>query len=248
MARALGGRQQRLRSSVLINDDLLIDLSPDFLTVSAACGPLDGLRFVLLTHAHEDHCALHQLMYKSTDTLLDVYVNEKCRAKYLAADGEIGGIKGAAFHTLHPFDVLRLADYTVTALPANHAPDQEAVMFLLEQGGKRFLYAEDTGRFPQTALEYLAARRCDLISMDCAFCMAKPEATQAHLGLSAFREHMEILKKQGTADENTVFIAQHFSHSGLIADNKAYSHDALEQLMLPMGIQPAFDGLSIVLP
>ena len=248
MARALGGRQQRLRSSVLINDDLLIDLSPDFLTVSAACGPLDGLRFVLLTHAHEDHCALHQLMYKSTEAPLDVYGNEKCRAKYLAADSEIGGIKNTAFHTLHPFDVLRLADYTVTALPANHAPDQEAVMFLLEQGGKRFLYAEDTGRFPQTALEYLAARRCDLISMDCAFCTAKPEATQAHLGLSAFREHMEILKKQGTADENTVFIAQHFSHSGLIADNKAYSHDALEQLMLPMGIQPAFDGLSIVLP
>ena len=155
MARALGGRQKRLRSSVLINDDLLIDLSPDFLTVSAACGPLDGLRFVLLTHAHEDHCALHQLMYKSTETPLDVYGNEKCRAKYLAADGEIGGIKGAAFHTLHPFDVLRLADYTVTALPANHAPDQEAVMFLLEQGGNAFFMPRIPGASRRPPLNIL---------------------------------------------------------------------------------------------
>ncbi len=46
-----GRPQKRLRSSVLINDDLLIDLTPIFLTVYRACGPLDGCALPL-THAH----------------------------------------------------------------------------------------------------------------------------------------------------------------------------------------------------
>ncbi len=55
-ARALGGRDVRLRSAALINDDLLIDLGPD---VPAACArlgiALGRVQAALVTHPHRDH-------------------------------------------------------------------------------------------------------------------------------------------------------------------------------------------------
>ncbi len=108
--------------------------------------------------------------------------------------------------------MLHLAD-TVTALPQITPLDQEAVMFLRE--GENASLCRGYRALPQVTLEYLAARRCDLISMDCAFCMAKTGGDAGASGLSAFREHGNS-KKQGTADENTVFIAQHFSIRGLL--------------------------------
>src|SRR4051812_7715991 len=55
-ARALGGPSLRKRSSLLINDDLLIDLGPDVIAASLMHGiSLARLRCCLQTHEHEDH-------------------------------------------------------------------------------------------------------------------------------------------------------------------------------------------------
>lgn len=52
-ARSLGGPSLRKRSSILINDDLLIDLGPDIMTASNLhARPLTKVRYCLQTHAH----------------------------------------------------------------------------------------------------------------------------------------------------------------------------------------------------
>jgi len=54
-ARELGGRNIRLRSSVLINDDLLIDFC-DLVPAAAFCGvELSKVETLLITHNHADH-------------------------------------------------------------------------------------------------------------------------------------------------------------------------------------------------
>jgi phosphoribosyl 1,2-cyclic phosphate phosphodiesterase len=57
-ARLQGGRDVRLRSAVLVNDDLLIDVGPDLPAAAARLGlSLAAVQAVLLTHPHGDHLA-----------------------------------------------------------------------------------------------------------------------------------------------------------------------------------------------
>lgn len=56
ISRAKGGKNNRKRSSVLVNDDLLIDIGPDIYSASAQHGiSLDNVKICLQTHSHEDH-------------------------------------------------------------------------------------------------------------------------------------------------------------------------------------------------
>jgi phosphoribosyl 1,2-cyclic phosphate phosphodiesterase len=57
-ARQLGGRDVRLRSAALVNDDLLIDAGPDVPAAAARLGlGLAGVQAALITHPHVDHLA-----------------------------------------------------------------------------------------------------------------------------------------------------------------------------------------------
>jgi phosphoribosyl 1,2-cyclic phosphodiesterase len=65
-ARALGGPSLRKRSSLLINDDLLIDLGPDIMTASNMHGhPLFNVRYCLQTHGHADHLDTSHFLSRS---------------------------------------------------------------------------------------------------------------------------------------------------------------------------------------
>ncbi len=55
-ARRVKGKSFRLRSHALINDELLIDLSPDLLVSSYLREkPLHDIKYVVQTHPHMDH-------------------------------------------------------------------------------------------------------------------------------------------------------------------------------------------------
>lgn len=57
-ARRDGGRDARLRSALLVNDDLLIDAGPDVPAAAARLGhSLATVQAVLVTHPHADHLA-----------------------------------------------------------------------------------------------------------------------------------------------------------------------------------------------
>ena len=55
-ARINGGKDFRKRSSVLINNDLLIDFGPDTVSSSFTYNkPVTNIRYLLQTHPHSDH-------------------------------------------------------------------------------------------------------------------------------------------------------------------------------------------------
>src|SRR5262245_39053237 len=57
-AREHGGRDVRLRSALLVNDDLLVDAGPDLPAAAARLGiALAAAQAVLVTHPHIDHLA-----------------------------------------------------------------------------------------------------------------------------------------------------------------------------------------------
>ena len=55
-SRKIGGRNIRKRSSIIINDELLIDLGPDVINACNMYGVDAGrIRYLLQTHSHSDH-------------------------------------------------------------------------------------------------------------------------------------------------------------------------------------------------
>src|SRR5512136_2933531 len=64
--RELGGRNVRCRSSVLINDDLLIDYGPDT-SAQATRFRLDltCVRDIVFTHSHLDHLCTYDLWFRT---------------------------------------------------------------------------------------------------------------------------------------------------------------------------------------
>ena len=130
-AKKKGGRCNRVRSQLLINDELLVDFGPDTLTNSIKYGfDTASLTDVLITHSHADHYCPNDIAYRrngfasvlkhSTLTLHGTkHLEEEFRARVeeRAFDNMNGTV---TFNALAPFVPTRILSYTVTALPARH--------------------------------------------------------------------------------------------------------------------------------
>jgi len=156
---------------------------------------------------------------------------------------------------MKPFVPVEIEGYTVTALQAVHYRDhgdgkafpvtfegetvyrtEDALFYLIEKDGKSLLYAHDTDEFTPEDMEFLKDRKIDLISLDCTNGYLNAEYI-GHMGANDNLRMKEKLIAIGAADEHTQFVANHFSHNGLIP------HEELEKL-LP-GFTVSYDGLEM---
>lgn len=266
-ARAAGGREIRTRSGAIIDGVLKLDFGPDsFIHMQRYGLDYASMRSVLITHSHSDHLAPLELEFRipgycyradgtKPDTPLTIYGNEQVKE-------EIGKFLGhsshcVAFQRMIPFQPRDIEGYRVTALEAVHCQDQnggkfpvrfegraiyrseEALIYLIEKDGQSILYAHDTCEFTESNMEYLAGKKIDLISLDCT-------GGTWHYDYSRWVGHMtsegclrmrEKLLNIGAADENTVFVASHFSHNG-------YSDFADIQRVTPDFVI-AYDGMTV---
>ena len=159
------------------------------------------------------------------------------------------------FKRMVPFETVQIEDYAVTALEAVHCISsgagagwpvvfenraymraEEALFYLIEKDGKSLLYAHDTDEFTPADMEFLAGRKIDLISMDCTNGVLQANYV-GHMGCADNLRMRDKLLKCGAADMHTVFVANHFSHNGLVP---------IEELerRLP-GFIIAWDGLTV---
>ena len=128
-------RDWRTRAGSLIDEDILIDLSPDLTAqVWRNSVELRKLRHVLITHDHCDHFCPDFLefrrdQYRAESPLeekLTVYGDTQVAAHLRSADERNGGKvhQTVAMHVLKPFDCVALDEKTrVWALPAQHDPE-----------------------------------------------------------------------------------------------------------------------------
>lgn len=240
-ARRVGGKEVRSRSGAVVNDVLKIDFPGDAYMQAMRWG-LDYARIhdVLITHTHQDHfCPQEFAMYfppfahhPEHAQPLTIYGNEQARAMMEERLQE-GMLE---FVTLRPYDSVEVAGHQVTALPAVHAFEETALFYLIEKDGKRLLYAHDTDEFTPEHLEFLAGKRMDLVSLDCTNGIIESEYV-GHMGISDNLRMREKLLELGVADENTLFVANHFSHNGLVP------HEEMER-RLP-GFTVSYDGLTV---
>lgn len=254
-ARALGGKNIRTRSQAMVNDDLLLDLCPDTYTHTLQQGrDFSGIRYLLVTHSHTDHFYPVELTLRGADyghapdaPTLNIYCNQAVKDYfYKAAAHELEPevAAGLKFHILKAFETVEAGPYRVTPLPARHMnPEDEAYIYLVEQGEKRLLYAHDTGRFFPEVWAFLAdqPKPLDLVSLDCTTGPHENGPRGGHMGIPDNILIRQRLLEFGMADDRTKFILNHFSHNGGLL------YDQLAEYAGPYGMTPSFDGMEVEL-
>ena len=239
-ARAAGGKEIRMRSGALIDGVLKIDFGPDAYAQALRYGHnYVQVDHVLITHSHGDHFAPNDLAcirppYSHRDNPLKVYGDARIGEKIapFCKEGELEFIR------VKPFETYKISEYLVTPLQALHAPGsgEEPLFYMIERGEQRLLYAHDTDVFTDDDMAFLKDKRMDLISLDCTNGILEMDYI-GHMGISDNLKLREMLIQNGTADEKTIFVANHFSHNGLV------SYEEMERRL--SGFRVSYDGMTL---
>ena len=232
-ARKRKGKNIRTRSQAIIDDKILIDFPAD-------------------TFVHSDHLYLNELEMRlpvfshlSTDSLLTFYGLEGAMKKIDGyVENELSGKpRMVATEILKPYIKTQIDEYTVTALNATHDVRSYPAFYIIEDSeGKSILYAHDTNYFSEEVWKYLDENKpkFSLVSVDCTEAMLPAMHYVGHMNLNDNVRIRNKLVELGCADENTIFISNHFSHNGVNVLYEEFSEAAEKEKFIT-----AFDGLEI---
>ena len=244
-ARKLGGKNIRTRSQALVDDQLLIDLPADTYMHFLMNGiEGDRIRNLLITHSHEDHLYPDELDLRRPPfghdqrvPKLKVYCGEGAYAKIERFNRED---RNVAVEKVTHFSSVSFDGYTVTALPARHAPGDGAQFYVIE-GEKTILYAHDTGYFYEEVFDFIQQKgfRFDLVSMDCTNVDIPIDDEGTHMGIDNIQRVLKRLEDMGAVNNATVKVINHFSHNG-----NPLQH-VLEARVADLGYVVSYDGMTL---
>lgn len=242
-----GGKNLRTRSQALIDGQLLIDFPPDTL-VHSQTYKLDwaNISNCLITHSHSDHFYIEDIGmmrhgYAMPCNDFTYYSGEEVVTKikdYI----EKHSMPRVFCMQLNPYQTVEIKSksvtHSVTAYPANHCAAQP-LFYSIENNGKRLLYAHDTGVFNEQTFVFLKKEGYfNLVSLDCTGCN-RFDWVDHHMGLTANVAVKNRLIKEGIADQNTIFVLNHFSHNG------GATYDEMVEAASAHSFTVSYDGLEI---
>lgn len=258
-ARRAGGKNLRKRSSIVVNDDLMVDIGPDVVSASFDHDiSLTGIDICLMTHAHEDHydpefimsrhksygtvLAKEMILAGSIDTLRTIDDDLSGRCRY----GSIFDIQarralGIDPLPLEPFERRVVGSYRVTGYPANHGTVEGALLYAIEQDRQAIFYGTDTSVLPEHVWEHLlrSRTRFDLLVLDHTYGIGIDVSPPDHLASVDVIGHVDRFRRSGLLKDNARVYATHISHEGYL------EHDELDAYATANGYRIAYDGLSL---
>lgn len=256
-ARALGGPSLRKRSAALINDDLLIDLGPDIMTAAFLHGrPLTKVRYCLQTHAHADHLDPSHFLSRSPEygvvgaPRLHFYASpatarsaaellERDCAPASLLDHDAGKRLNLKIHQIEALQSFSVGPYQVTALPANHDPVVEPLLYAIAAGGESIFYGTDTATLPEETWQTFHRHklRFDIVILDHTYGPEEPGSD--HLSARQVIEHVVRMREERLLADRARIFATHIAHEG----NPA--HPELADFAARHGYEVAYDGLTV---
>lgn len=201
----------RGQNSALVDDVLLLDFGADGPRAAMRFGvALDGVRHILLTHAHDDHTSPAGLMWRSwagRREPLDVVGPPTALARCAESIGPDDPVR---LVPALPGETLQVGGYTVRPVKADH--DADAVLYdLTAPDGGRLLYATDTGPLPQSTVDALAGRVFDDVLLELTFGTVLGN-TDGHLDFVTFPAALAELRRRDAIVDGTRVVAIHLSH------------------------------------
>ena len=260
-ARRIGGKNFRKRSSLVINDDLLVDIGPDIATASFQHQiSLAGIGICLQTHPHADHLDIEftlarhaeygttvsgeMLLGGSDETLhaVDALVRQQSAYGSLF-DPETQSALKLKILSFKPFESYRMGDYRVTGYPANHGNDQGFLLYSVVRGDHAVFYGTDTSVLSEEVWEHLQqeSTRYDVVILDHTYGIGFESMPADHLASKDVAAHADRFRENGLLKDGGVVYATHLSHEG----NR--EHDELDEYAREQGYRVAYDGLRLQL-
>lgn len=250
-----GGRNIQTQSQALIDDGLLIDFSGDtwhhFMTMERT---LWDIEHVLITHSHVDHFTFESFALRVAANAKGVKAE---KLKIYTSQGVIDRLweclrvrgnkklekipERIEFVPMEYYQSFAIDGYTVTPLPAEHAGDEQAFLFLIEKDGKTLFYGNDTGFFGENIDDWLVARgkHIDMLSLDCTK-GDNPYTYKTHMSMEEGSAIAARFAAKGLIDDKTKRYFTHFCHnSGMIRDELAVV--AKEKY----GFEATYDGCEV---
>lgn len=261
-ARELGGRSLRKRSAALIDDQLLIDFSPDLVTAAQQHGrSLAGLCYALQTHQHPDHldASLLYLYARSSGCATvtgrpEYYASATALALAARQLGEllgelpVAGLLNPAISdrfNLHsiaitPFQTFTVGAYRVGSVAATHAPGSEAMLFAIGRDDRALFYGTDTGPLPEATWDYLkqGSWRFSVVILDHTLGLGR--LGEGHLNAAQMVAAMARFRAEGLVADDVRFYAHHIAH------HSNPPHPELAAFAAGHGYNVAYDGLTVV--
>ena len=248
-----GGRNIRTRSQALLDGRILIDFPPDTYWHTVRYGlDLTRISTLLITHVHTDHLYPGDLEMRNAGYAhlpenaprLTVYGSsdvEPLISAYSRSDAEYP--LSFSIRTVSPYQPFSPEEgYEVTALRAGHATPHP-YNYLIRRADRALLYAHDTAFPSEEVFEYLKNNhvRLSLVSLDCTFAAAVRDVpSKKHMTFAENVQTRRRLLDDGTADEKTVFVLNHFSHNG-----GSVLYDDFAPFAAEHGFLTSYDGFEI---
>ncbi|EIP97476.1 metal-dependent hydrolase, beta-lactamase superfamily I [Opitutaceae bacterium TAV1] len=239
-ARAHGGKNIRSRTSLLIDEELKIDQPPDTWHHVVTYGlDLCKVKDLFFTHSHGDHLDPAAVEVRlpffthGCEGPFNVYANETVLRQIRILTSAFPEV--VKRRLIRPFIPVHAETAVITPLPADHAPEETALLFWIERNGKTLFFGHDSGWFPDSTWAWLEGKKADAVILECT--QGKKADRRNHLGADALLEVRQRLIDTNVIAGTTAVVATHFSHNGQL------THDELEARLAPHGISIAHDGM-----
>lgn len=247
-AREAGGKNIRTRSQFYVDDDLMIDFGDDTFYHSLNENIiLSKMKYLLITHSHIDHYNPTIFRYRGgfyatvlCENILNVYSTPAVKEIYDHMDRgkPADEVKNKIeFNILTEFVPFSTDHYKIHTLLARHMKNEKCYMYVVEKCGKRVLFGNDSGYYPDETFEYLKGVHLDLIFLDCTYGLLSYGINNSHMGFPENLMVKERFYQNGTADDSTVFVSHHFTH---ICKS---THEELCEGIEKHGFMVSYDGM-----
>ncbi len=250
-ARKNKGRDIRSRNQVLIDERLLVDFPPDTF-MHASLGELDlpSIHTCIVTHSHGDHLYPNDIWARKIavspvcpdeGTPLTFYATSVGyeKIKTVIESNELDKEKRVGAVLIEAFRAFNAEGYDIMPVRADHSPNTDPVLFIIEKDGKAIFYGNDTGRLPSETVEYLknCGKYFDVVSLDCT--NGFNPGDKFHMNFKACVDTVEMMKEFGLCDDKTIYVVTHLCH------NCGGNREELEKEAEKLGFIAAYDGMEL---
>ncbi|TNH04087.1 carbon-phosphorus lyase [Testudinibacter sp. TR-2022] len=244
--RTQGGHDVRTRSSALINDEIQIDIAPDFF-YQAKLHQIDVTRIkdLLITHTHPDHFNTGELHNRvenfafNVEHPLFIYGSDKA---ITGCRNAIEDVTPERFNLsiLIPFITVKTSSgVSITPLIANHARWELCYIYLIEKDEKTILYGHDSGFYSDLTWNWLKGKKLDLIVLECTYGYHQNQFTNNHMSIETVINMKKVFSENGNLALHTQIYISHISHSC------GFNHQELSHIFAEHDIHVAYDGLNL---
>ncbi len=244
LKKKLARGQVRGMSSMLVNGHILIDCGSTVLDVMKRynVNPA-GITDILLTHTHSDH--LHPGNILAVANARDAGLGPLRfwgDPEALKQVPDSDRIEKRPVGIEQPFHIDGLK---ITGLASNHHVDdskETCLIYLIEAAETSVLYATDAGWLLTRTWIYLRKKQLDAVIWDATMGEGTGDPRIfGHNDLTMIRHMNQTLASQKVLKPDAKIILTH------LARKLHPSHEELEKRLLPEGLIPAYDGMSVVL-